>query len=130
MDAEVLARLRQVVAAMEAKKAYHLLALDVSCKTSIADAFVLCSVGSARQAQAVADEIDRVMSGAGVHALSVEGYLHGSWILMDYGDFVLHIFQEERREYYGLERLWGDAPDITSQLRSSSPGHDPSLPEP
>lgn len=130
MDAEVLARLRHVVAAMEAKKAYQLLALDVSAKTSIADAFVLCSVGSARQAQAVADEIDRVMSGVGVHALSVEGYLHGSWILMDYGDFVLHIFQEERREYYGLERLWGDAPDITNLLRSSSPGHDPSLPEP
>lgn len=117
MDAEIFARLQKVVAAMEAKKAYHLLALDVSGKTSIADAFVLCSVASSRQAQAVADEVDRVLAQAGVHALSVEGYLHGTWILMDYGDFVLHIFQEERREYYGLERLWGDAPDITAALR-------------
>lgn len=117
MDPEVFSRLQKVVAAMEAKKAYHLLALDVSGKTSIADAFVLCSVASSRQAQAVADEIDRVLAQAGVHALSVEGYLHGTWILMDYGDFVLHIFQEERREYYGLERLWGDAPDITAELR-------------
>jgi len=121
MDAELLARLRQVTAAIEAKKAYDLLALDVSGKTSIADAFLLCSVGSSRQAQAVADEVDRVMSQAGVHALSVEGYLHGTWILMDYGDFVLHIFQEERREYYGLERLWGDCPDITTLLRSPRP---------
>jgi ribosome-associated protein len=120
MDAEVLSRLRQVVAAMEAKKAYQLLALDVSGKTSIADAFVICSVGSPRQAQAVADEVDRVLAQEGVHALSVEGYLYGSWILMDYGDFVLHIFLEERREYYGLERLWGDAPDITAALRSPS----------
>lgn len=117
MDAEVFARLQKVVAAMEAKKAYHLLALDVSGKTSIADAFVLCSVASSRQAQAVADEVDRVLAQAGVHALSVEGYLYGTWILMDYGDFVLHIFQEDRREYYGLERLWGDAPDITAALR-------------
>lgn len=119
MDAEIFARLQKVVAAMEAKKAYHLLALDVSEKTSIADAFVLCSVASSRQAQAVADEVDRVLAQAGVHALSVEGYLHGTWILMDYGDFVLHIFQEDRREYYGLERLWGDAPDITAELRLS-----------
>lgn len=117
MDAEIFSRLQKVVAAMEAKKAYHLLALDVSGKTSIADAFVLCSVASSRQAQAVADEVDRVLAQAGVHALSVEGYLHGTWILMDYGDFVLHIFQEDRREYYGLERLWGDAPDITAVLR-------------
>ncbi|BCW92507.1 MAG: ribosome silencing factor [Acidobacteriota bacterium] len=117
MDAEIFSRLQKVVAAMEAKKAYHLLALDVSGKTSIADAFVLCSVASSRQAQAVADEVDRVLAQAGVHALSVEGYLHGTWILMDYGDFVLHIFQEDRREYYGLERLWGDAPDITAALR-------------
>lgn len=121
MDAEILSRLHKVIAAMEAKKAYHLLALDVSGKTSIADAFVLCSVASPRQAQAVADEIDRVLAQAGVHALSVEGYLHGTWILMDYGDFVLHIFQEERREYYGLERLWGDAPDITAELRVPPP---------
>ncbi len=120
MDAEIFARLQKVVAAMEAKKAYHLLALDVSEKTSIADAFVLCSVASSRQAQAVADEVDRVLAQAGVHALSVEGYLHGTWILMDYGDFVLHIFQEDRREYYGLERLWGDAPDITAALHEQT----------
>ncbi|MCS7181565.1 MAG: ribosome silencing factor [Thermoanaerobaculum sp.] len=118
MDAEIWARLQQVVAAMEAKKAFHLLALDVSGKTSIADAFVICSVASPRQAQAVADEVDRTLSQRGVHALSVEGYTLGTWILMDYGDFVLHIFQEERREYYALERLWGDAPDITGALRA------------
>lgn len=120
MDAEVFSRLQKAVAAMEAKKAYQVLALDVSGKTSIADAFILCSVGSPRQAQAVADEIHRVLAVQGVHALSVEGYLAGSWILMDYGDFVVHVFLEERREYYGLERLWGDCPDVTASLRGNA----------
>jgi ribosome-associated protein len=105
---------------MEEKKAYQLLALDVSERTSIADAFVICSVGSQRHAQAVADEVDRTLMAHGVRALSVEGYPQGTWILMDYGDFILHVFQEERREFYGLERLWGDAPEITATLQSSS----------
>lgn len=121
MDAEVFSRLQKAVAAMEAKKAYHLLALDVSAKTSIAEAFILCSVGSPRQAQAVADEVNRVLALQGIHALSVEGYLTGSWILMDYGDFLVHVFLEERREYYGLERLWGDCPDVTAALREVFP---------
>ncbi len=121
MESDLLARLRLAVAAMEAKKAYHLLALDVSAKTSIADTFVICSVGSQRQAQAVADEVERVLKGAGARVRAVEGYPQGTWVLMDFGDFVVHVFQEERREYYALERLWGDAPEITAQLRAASP---------
>jgi ribosome-associated protein len=121
MQSEVLARLRPAVRAMEEKKAYQLLALDVSARTSIADAFVICSVGSQRQAQAVADEVDRTLVAAGIRALSVEGYAQGTWILMDYGDFILHVFQEERREFYGLERLWGDAPEVTRLLVSPQP---------
>ncbi len=119
MESDLLARLRLAFVALEAKKAYHLLALDVSAKTSIAETFVICSVGSQRQAQAVADEVDRVLGGTGARVLAVEGYPQGTWILMDFGDFVLHIFQEERREYYALERLWGDAPEITAQLRGA-----------
>ncbi len=121
MGSDLLARLRLAFVALEAKKAYHLLALDVSAKTSIADTFVICSVGSQRQAQAVADEVDRVLAAAAARVLAVEGYTQGTWILMDFGDFVVHIFQEERREYYALERLWGDAPEITTQLRAVTP---------
>jgi ribosome-associated protein len=117
MESELLARLRLAFAALDGKKAYHLLALDVSERTSIAEAFVICSVGSQRQAQAVADEVDRLMAAAGACTLSVEGYAQGGWVLMDYGDFVLHIFLEERREYFALERLWGDAPEVTALLR-------------
>ena len=121
MDPDVLEPLRVAVGALEAKKAYRVLALDVSKHTSIADAFVLCSVGSSRQAQAAADEVDRALVAHGARALSVEGYAEGGWILMDYGDFVLHIFIEERREHFALERLWGDAPEITATLVSGGP---------
>jgi len=120
MESELLARMRLAFAALDSKKAYHLLALDVSERTSIAEVFVLCSVGSQRQAQAVADEVGRRLAAAGARALSVEGYAQGTWILVDYGDFVLHIFQEERREYYALERLWGDAPEVTELLRTAA----------
>jgi len=118
MENDVRARLRLVIRALELKKAYQLLALDVSELTSVADAFLFCSVGSTRQAQAVADEVSRTIRKTGGRALSVEGYTQGGWILMDYGDFLLHIFQEERRAFFGLERLWGDAPEITAELRN------------
>ncbi len=120
MDADLLDGLRTTTAALDAKKAFEVLALDVSSRTSIADVFVICSVGSTRQAQAVADEVDRALAATGRRALSVEGYQQGSWVLMDYGDIVLHIFIEERREYYALERLWGDAPAITPLLRAEA----------
>jgi ribosome-associated protein len=117
MDARVAEGLRAVGAALENKKAFALLALDVSARTSIADTFVICSVGSSRQAQAVADEVGRALAALGRRALSVEGYQQGTWVLLDYGDLVVHVFLEERREHYALERLWGDAPDVTALLR-------------
>lgn len=121
MDAKVLEHMRVVTAALEGKKAFQVLALDVSTRTSIAEAFVFCSVGSSRQARAVADEVDRAMVLRGMRTLSVEGYDDSGWLLMDYGDFVLHIFLEERRDHFALDRLWGDAPDITTELRSAAP---------
>lgn len=120
MDADLLRELRAAAAAIDAKKAFDVLALDVSARTSLADAFVICSVGSSRQAQAVADEIDRALVAVGRKAISVEGYQQSGWVLLDYGDMVFHIFLEERREYYALERLWGDAPAITPLLRAEA----------
>jgi ribosome-associated protein len=121
MDADLKALLRAAGAALENKKAFELLALDVSTRTSIADVFVICSVGSTRQAQAVADEVDRALATLGRKALSVEGYQQGTWVLLDYGEVVLHVFLEERREHYALERLWGDAPAVTHLLRAGGP---------
>lgn len=119
-DTSVWSHLRLALTALEAKKAFHIVVLDVAQHTSIADAFVICSVGSLRQAQAVSDEVHRLLKAQGVCPLAVEGYSHGGWILMDYGDFLLHIFDEERRAFYGLERLWGDAPEVSALLRTGS----------
>ena len=118
MNADLIPLLRAAGAALENKKALAVLALPVASRTSIADVFVICSVGSSRQAQAVADEIDRAFAALGRKALSVEGYQQGTWVLLDYFDVVLHVFLEERREYYALERLWGDAPAVTHLLHA------------
>lgn len=117
-DPDVWRGVRLALSALEDKRAFHIAVLDVAQHTSIADAFVICSVGSLRQAQAVADEVGRVLRDQGLRPLAVEGYTHGGWILMDYGDFLLHIFDEERRAFYALERLWGDAPEVSALLRT------------
>jgi ribosome-associated protein len=118
MRPEPLNELRVASLAAESKKAFDFLALDVSHHTSIADVFLFCSAGSARQAQAVTDEVERRLRERGRRPLSIEGYTDGGWVLMDYGDFILHVFLEERREHYALERLWGDATDITVLVRA------------
>ena len=67
------------------------------------------NAGSATQARAIADNIEEELAEAGVSFLHKEGYREGEWVLLDYGDCVAHIFQQESREFYALERLWGDA---------------------
>jgi ribosome-associated protein len=94
------------------KKADDIRVLNVSALTSLADYFILCSGGSHRQVQAVAEAIDKIMAEAGSNALSIEGTSHANWILMDYTDVIVHIFQTDRREFYGLDQLWGDAKKV------------------
>jgi len=86
--------------------------LNVSALTGLADYFLLCSGGSHRQVQAVAEAIDKALAQAGCSPISVEGAEHANWILMDYNDVIVHIFQTERREFYGLDQLWGDAKKV------------------
>jgi ribosome-associated protein len=109
-------RVRLAVAAALDKKATNLDVLAVGELTSIADYFVLCSAGSERQAQAIADSIvDRLKQEMNVKPLLVEGTTPGRWVLLDFGDFIVHIFTEDVRRFYGLERLWGDAPNVTAE---------------
>lgn len=77
--------------------------------TSLADYFVICSGNTSRQVKAIVDEIDYRLSAARVIPHHVEGLTESKWVLMDYGDVVVHVFDEETREYYDLEGLWGDA---------------------
>lgn len=91
------------------KKARDIVTMDMRGLMSSTDYFVICSANTATQVRAIADNIEEKLEEAGVSAGHKEGYREGEWILLDYGDAVAHIFQQESREYYALERLWGDA---------------------
>lgn len=77
--------------------------------TSFADYFVVCTGTNSRQIQAIADEVQSSLKKQGEHASSIEGYQNAEWVLMDYGDYLVHVFSEKARMYYDLERLWRDA---------------------
>ena len=85
---------------------------DMSGATPLVDYFLIVSAGSRRLANAIASEMDAEMKQLGEQKLGMEGSEEGRWVLIDYGDFVVHIFSEDAREYYGLEDLWGDATRI------------------
>ena len=117
MNDSIESRVRLAVAAALDKKAINLDVLAVADLTSIADYFVLMSANNERQSQAIADEIvDRLKKEMNVRPLLVEGTTPGRWVLLDFGDFIIHIFTEDVRRFYGLERLWGDAPNVTSEF--------------
>lgn len=91
------------------KKAHDLLALDLRPVASFTDFFLIGSAQNTRQVQAIADEIVERLRAMGSRAARVEGYSSAEWVLIDYGDFVFHIFEEKARRFYELERLWRDA---------------------
>lgn len=97
------------VRAAEAKQAKDIRVLDLRGITAFADFFVLVSGSNARQIQAICDEVEQQLKKAGDRALNIEGYDNAEWILMDYGDYIVHIFSEKSRGYYDLERLWREA---------------------
>jgi ribosome-associated protein len=91
------------------KKGIDVTILDLSGLTVIADYFVICSGESTTQVRAIAQSIEEELARSGVKPLGVEGVAHRHWILLDYGDFIVHVFEKETRAYYNLEKLWMDA---------------------
>ena len=102
-------KVREGLTAALDRKASAVLVFNLIDLTTMADYFVLSTAASDRQARAIADAITEKLGSA----LSVEGMETARWILLDYGDVVFHVFQEEARKFYALERLWGDAPNET-----------------
>jgi len=94
------------------KKAYDLVVMEVGQLTSLADYFLICTGRSDTQVQAIAQSVEENLKRLGIRPLSVEGYPHGQWVVMDYGDIVVHAFYEPVREFYDLERLWSRAPRV------------------
>jgi ribosome-associated protein len=109
-------KVREGLTAALDRKASAVLVFNLTELTSMADYFVLSTANSDRQARAIADSIIEKLGSP----LSVEGLQTATWILMDYGDVVFHIFQEEARRFYALERLWGDAQNETGRFSAPS----------
>ena len=100
---------REAVKAADAKQAKEIRVLDLRDVSSFADFFVICSGANSRQIQAITDEIELRLKKRGELPNSIEGYGNAEWVLMDYGDYLIHVFSEKARAYYDLERLWRDA---------------------
>ena len=97
------------VAAALDKKAADIVVLDLRHTPAFTDFFVVCSGQNSRQVKAIADNIEDTLRQAGVRPAHVEGYDRGEWILMDFFTLIVHVFAPQKRDFYGLERLWGDA---------------------
>ncbi|MDP2040139.1 MAG: ribosome silencing factor [Algoriphagus sp.] len=112
MTAEALSKV--IVKGMEEKKASEILVMDLrKIKNSVTDFFVICSGNSDTQLEAISESIEAEIQKVNeTPARKVEGKSNGEWVLMDYFDVVVHIFLKEKRNYYGLEELWGDAKTI------------------
>jgi ribosome-associated protein len=111
-----------ILDAAEDAKAERVRALDLRGKTLIADYFIVCSGTSDVHIRSVADKIQDAVRAVGERALRVEGYREATWVLLDYGDIVVHIMREETRQHYGLEAFWQNAPLIESLREHTNDG--------
>lgn len=104
---------RVAALAADGKKAADIVLLDLSSKTDVCDYFLICTGENARQVDSIVDEVrERVSANCGVSPLSCEGREGLSWVLVDYGSVVVHVFRRETRDFYRLENLWADAPRV------------------
>lgn len=110
------------VGAAQEKKAENISILELDKASSgFTDYFVICTGNNPRQLQAISDEVDQKLSALGQEPTHVEGYNQAEWILLDYVDFVIHIFSEGARKFYDLERLWKSAKHVSPDDLSSQP---------
>lgn len=101
---------------VDEKKGLDPVLLEVSEITALADYFLICSGTSPQQVQTLSDHLMQGLNEKGAHLRRLEGYREGKWVLLDYGDLIVHIFQTEERDFYNLERLWNQAAEITSSV--------------
>lgn len=122
MSASELAREHVQVGATAAAKigGEDLVALDVSEVFALSDIFLLVSGRSERNVQAIADSVEDTLNLAGVRTIRREGRSEGRWVLLDFGDLIVHVFHQEQRSFYDLERLWRDCPAIPIAPSASS----------
>ena len=108
-SARLTREIEHAIRAAEDKKAEHLVLLDLRKAAGFTDFFVICSGTNPRQIRAIADGVMETLAAEGTKPAHIEGYERSEWILIDYFDFIVHVFAAETRLFYGLERLWGNA---------------------
>ncbi|HEY8021467.1 MAG TPA: ribosome silencing factor [Thermoanaerobaculia bacterium] len=116
--ADTGARVRAAVAAAEDRQAVDLKVLHLGDISGFTDYFLICSGTNERQVQAIADAVEERLRAERVRPLHIEGFNRAQWVLLDYGDLIVHVFLEQPRRFYALERLWSDAPDVTPDFRN------------
>jgi ribosome-associated protein len=105
-------QITRAVRAAEDKKATEIVVLDLRKAAGFTDYFVICSAANTRQIRAIADSVMAALADEGAKPAYVEGYDRSDWVLLDYFDFIVHVFGPETRLFYGLERLWGNAEQV------------------
>jgi ribosome-associated protein len=115
-------RMVRALGAAGEKKALDLVALDLRELASFTDFFLIASGNNSRQVQAIADSVEETLKKHGTRPARIEGYTTAEWVLLDYGDFIFHVFDEKARRFYDLERLWRDAVRVALPLDLTSPG--------
>lgn len=113
MKERVLELARFAADAVADKKAVDVVILDIQGLSVIADYFVICSGNSNTQVQAIAKGVREKLAKRGIHFKAMEGYDDAKWVLLDFGDVVVHVFRQEEREFYNLERVWADAQQLS-----------------
>ncbi len=103
---------KKAVQALDDKKAEDIQIIKVRDLTIVADYFVIASTSNATHVKALADEVEHALKEVGVEHRHIEGYSHANWVVLDYADVMVHIFQHETREYYNLGRLWSDGQEL------------------
>ena len=118
---DVRRQVADAVAACEDKKAENVVILQLDqAAGGFTDYFVICSGSNPRQIQAISDEVEEKLSRSGLRPTHIEGYKQAEWVLLDYVDFVVHVFSEKARNFYHLERLWKSASSMTpAELRAA-----------
>lgn len=109
-------RVKRIAQALYDKKAENIDILDISELTSLGDYFIICTCNSTTQVKACIDEAEEKMAEVGILPSHKEGYAGGTWVLMDFGDIIVHVMQRETRDFYALEKLWDDAKRIEVEL--------------
>jgi len=121
-DLDRIAKAVLIAEAAQERKADDLVGLDVRNLSSFADTFIIATGTSDRHVRSVADAVEAALKARGDPPMGIEGYDEGRWVLIDCTDVIVHIFQQEIRDHYDLERLWSDAPALELEAASQSVG--------